>query len=433
VNLLAIWAAVILVELSASGQRIESVLGSRADMRPVPANSQSRVTWDISVSPHDRSSRREYDVYIDGVRRRFLDVKCDSLTGDSLTCSAPLPALPPGRHILEVVTVTAASESARSAPLVIVIAGEASALDVSDDERRQSRSGDSDEAPRVVDIALLPDGRMIAAERNGRVRIIEARGTPQHSALVLRDVHPGAGLGLLGVAVHPDHARNKYVYLVYVARTSDDRAVYRVLRMREAGNTLGEPAVLIDNVPATLPAGATVRFGPDGKLYVAFAAASSARHPYSGTILRLQDDGLTPWDSQLHSPIYMRGVGVPLGLAWSPDGRLWLASVREGTSRLERIGGPVYAFGGGAVAGGLAMVQDPADRLSSLWVARSDQPGFHALALDRPLPAELPAVIPLRASSAVGLGCLVADGRGSAYACVTSPPGGGIVRLEWPR
>ena len=54
----------------------------------------------------------------------------------------------------------------------------------------------------------------------------------------------------------------------------------RVVRYREAGNKLGEPMVILDNIPAAnIHDGARVKFGPDGKLYLTMgdAAAPSVR------------------------------------------------------------------------------------------------------------------------------------------------------------
>ena len=54
---------------------------------------------------------------------------------------------------------------------------------------------------------------------------------------------------MLGLALHPDFATNHFVYLTYTANgpSGPSRAL---VRYREVGNRLAEPAVLLDNVPA---------------------------------------------------------------------------------------------------------------------------------------------------------------------------------------
>ena len=64
-------------------------------------------------------------------------------------------------------------------------------------------------------LAFLPDGRLLVTERRGRLRIIEkgkllpeaVQGTPK--------VWERQDAGMLDVAVHPQYAKNGWIYLAY--------------------------------------------------------------------------------------------------------------------------------------------------------------------------------------------------------------------------
>ena len=180
-------------------------------------------------------------------------------------------------------------------------------------------------------LAFAPDGRMFVTERPGRVRVFQNGQVLAAPALVLTDVAAVGEGGLLGIAVHPDFASNHFVYLAYTARLAGGSRETRVVRYREVGNTLGEPAVILDRVPAAdIHDGARVRFGPDRKLYVTMgdtAAPPTAQDlgTLTGKILRLNDDGSVPGDNPLAgSPIFSYGHRNPQGLDWHPvTGEPW--------------------------------------------------------------------------------------------------------------
>jgi glucose/arabinose dehydrogenase len=134
---------------------------------------------------------------------------------------------------------------------------------------------------------------------------------------------------LLSLAVDPAVAISGHVFAIYTARGASGGRVFRLARFREVNGTLGERAVLVDDIPATsLRPRATIRFGADRKLYVALDDAGDARasgdwSAYNGKILRLNPDGTTPTD-QL-SPVYASGFRSPAGLDWpSPGGTPWV-------------------------------------------------------------------------------------------------------------
>lgn len=179
-------------------------------------------------------------------------------------------------------------------------------------------------------MAFAPDGRLFVTERPGRVRILDLTNARSDLALTLDDVFTQGEAGLLGLALDPDFAQTRLVYLYYTASLPTGGRVNRVVRYREAGSTLGERVVLLDNIPAAqIHDGGRLRFGPDGLLYItAGDAASSALAQdlgsLAGKILRLNRDGSTPRTNPFSSPIYSYGHRNPQGLDWHPaTGDLW--------------------------------------------------------------------------------------------------------------
>jgi glucose/arabinose dehydrogenase len=175
-----------------------------------------------------------------------------------------------------------------------------------------------------------PDGRLFVTERPGRVRIVDLASGRSGLALTLDDVFAQGEAGLLGLALDPDFAQNRLVYLYYSARMQTGGAVNRVVRYREAGSTLGERVVLLDNIPAAaIHDGGRLRFGPDGLLYMTAGDAANQAlaqdlGSLAGKILRLNRDGSTPRTNPFSSPIYSYGHRNPQGIDWHPTtGDLW--------------------------------------------------------------------------------------------------------------
>ena len=177
-------------------------------------------------------------------------------------------------------------------------------------------------------LAFAPDGRLFIAERPGRVRIVQNGQLVAEPALVMTDVFSEGEAGLLGMALHPDFAQNRFVYLAYTARVGSN-AVNRLVRYREVNQQLGERAVLVDNIrAATLHDGARLRFGPDGLLYMSMGDAADVSTSQdlgslNGKLLRFTDEGRTAPGNPFPSPIWSYGHRNPQGFDWSPNGDLW--------------------------------------------------------------------------------------------------------------
>ncbi len=193
-------------------------------------------------------------------------------------------------------------------------------------------------------MAFTPDGRLLVTERPGRVRLIENGKLRPEPLLVIRDVaHVGEG-GLMGLALDPQFAQNRFVYLAYTYRGPDGLA-NRVVRYREASGHLTDPHIVIDHIPgARFHDGCRIRFGPDGKLYITTGDAIERQlaqdvNSLAGKILRLNPDGTIPADNPFpHSPVYSYGHRNSQGIDWHPvTGDLF--STEHGPSGFDAPGG----------------------------------------------------------------------------------------------
>ena len=69
-----------------------------------------------------------------------------------------------------------------------------------------------------IEVEWLPDGRMLVAEQDGFVRVVNTDGSVQSSPLldITSIVNSGTkDRGMIGFAVHPDFANNPYIYASY--------------------------------------------------------------------------------------------------------------------------------------------------------------------------------------------------------------------------
>jgi glucose/arabinose dehydrogenase len=199
----------------------------------------------------------------------------------------------------------------------------------------------------VWGIAFLPDGSMLVTEKPGRLRRVTTDGgVSAPIAGVPSVVYENQG-GLLDVAVHPDFAGNRWVYLTYSrpGRGGSSTALARGV-LSEDLTTLGQVKVLWTSGPRFDGAGhfgSRIAFDRRGYVYV----TSGDRQQYPpddiaqrrdntlGKIVRLQGDGSIPDDNPfvgmdgIDPAIWSYGHRNPQGLAFDPQtGRLY--SVEHG-------------------------------------------------------------------------------------------------------
>ena len=187
------------------------------------------------------------------------------------------------------------------------------------------------EIPWALDFA--PDGRVFVTERPGRIRVIE-NGKLNPEPWATLEVAQQGDAGLRGLALAPDFATTRQVFVAGTFRATNGDKITRVLRFTEYNGRHGrgvEPVVIVDNLPCPdVHAGGALAFGHDGMLYLTLGdvrrldAVQDVKSPV-GKILRYRPDGSIPADNPFPgSPVYALGVRNPQGLAWhSASGALF--------------------------------------------------------------------------------------------------------------
>jgi glucose/arabinose dehydrogenase len=311
-------------------------------------NGSERLGWDQQADSTDELGTFRYAVFVDGNRSEITGVSCGaSASASGFACSGRLPPMSSGAHTVQLSTFVVRNgetlESERSAPFNVVVSTPgtiAQAATVGAGAVVETTAGAAFQVTALVnglerpsDIAVAPDGRVFAAEATGRVSIVAAGR--RRTAL---EPDAGARVTILALTLDPQFSRSGLVYLVR-AVLDGTPPTFQLVRYREVGGTFGEAATLLDNVPASIedPA-AALRFGPDGRLYVAFedpADAPSMEKGFNGKILRLNPDGTTPRDQRGGSPVLASVARRPRGLDWDPGDALWI--VDGDVARAERL------------------------------------------------------------------------------------------------
>ncbi|MBI2196668.1 PQQ-dependent sugar dehydrogenase [Candidatus Daviesbacteria bacterium] len=169
-------------------------------------------------------------------------------------------------------------------------------------------------------LAFLPDDRMLVTERPGRVRMVDQNGNITLIATITSVKHIGEG-GLLGIAVHPDFEKNRFIYLYYTFSGSGDNSLNRVARYKMENDQLVREQIIVNNIPgASNHNGGRIKFGPDRLLYITTGDAGNPsqaqdKNSLAGKILRVTHEGKVE--------VYSYGHRNPQGLAWDSSGRLW--------------------------------------------------------------------------------------------------------------
>jgi glucose/arabinose dehydrogenase len=259
------------------------------------------------------------------------------------------------------------SSAALSAGLLTLLSFPAAAADSLTRDGRFTLTAVSEELENPWGLAFLPDGRLLVTERPGRLRVVSTDGRlSEPLANVPQVYHRGQG-GLLDVALDPDFASNRTVYLSY-AEPGEDGAGTAVARARLSDAGLSDLAVIFRQQPKVdgrSHFGSRLVFAPDGTLFVTlgdrFAYREEAQNlaNHFGKVVRINRDGSVPPDNPFvgrdgaKPEIWSYGHRNVQGATLDPaTGRLWTAEHgARGGDEINRpeagrnYGWPVITYG----------------------------------------------------------------------------------------
>jgi glucose/arabinose dehydrogenase len=299
-----------------------------------------RIGWEQQASDTAELGTFRYAIYVDGTRTEIAEVSCANTAATAgFPCSGRLPSMSAGAHTLELTAFVTDGgtvlESAKSSPLRVTLVATAAppaALQWESGHVETTADGIALRTEKLIgglvepiDAAFAPDGRLFIAERRGRVRVVDydqdRDRTQPADALTLTEDDDGARDHVLSIALDPDFARTQFVFLVQTAPSSSG-TVFRLVRYRELRGILAERAILLET-GGTDPAhaAAVLRFGRDGKLYLALDDRAG-----TGRLLRLNPDGTMPRDQAGTTPSVAAGLRLPRGMGWDQQtALLWIA------------------------------------------------------------------------------------------------------------
>lgn len=187
-------------------------------------------------------------------------------------------------------------------------------------------------------LAFLPDGRMLVTERPGWLRVIGLDGAISEPLRGVPAVLAEGQGGLLDVAVGPDFASDRRIYLSY-AEPGEGGASTAVARGRLGDGGLEDVEVVFRQLPKMAGSkhfGSRLAFAPDGSLFVttgdryAFEPAQDLGG-HIGKVLRIRPDGSVPGDNPFagrrdaRPEIWSYGHRNVQGAAVNPaSGTLWI-------------------------------------------------------------------------------------------------------------
>ncbi|MBS0587633.1 MAG: PQQ-dependent sugar dehydrogenase [Proteobacteria bacterium] len=188
-------------------------------------------------------------------------------------------------------------------------------------------------------MAFMPDGNVLVTEKVGRLRIITPDGKVSEPIKGVPAVFFQQQGGLLDVALDPEFAKNRLIYLSY-AEPEGSRAGTAVARAELKDGSLENLQVIFRQIPKVLGSvhfGSRLAFAPDGNLFITLGdrgnymeeAQNLSNH--IGKIIRIRPDGSVPSDNpfvnnpQAKPEIWSYGHRSAQGATIHPQtGALWI-------------------------------------------------------------------------------------------------------------
>lgn len=208
-----------------------------------------------------------------------------------------------------------------------------------------------------IEIANAGDTRLFIVEQSGVIKVLNSNGTTNATPFlnITSLVSCCGERGLLGLAFHPNYATNGFFYVNYT-NTAGNTVIarYSVSSNPDVANTTGTILMTI-NQPFSNHNGGTIKFGPDGYLYIGMGDGGSGGDPGNraqninellGKMLRIDVNSGSPYGIPPTNPyagatpgadeIWAIGLRNPWKFSFNRlNGDLWIADV--GQDQIEEI------------------------------------------------------------------------------------------------
>jgi len=195
-----------------------------------------------------------------------------------------------------------------------------------------------------VNLATLPDGRMLVLQKGGEIRIFDPQVTPVTSTvyMTITDIESGGERGLASLVFDPDFATNGYFYVYYTHASSARNRISRFMHEGNSASLSSEIVIWQDNEVWSdcCHYGGGLDFGPDGKLYLTTGEEFDGNQAQDltragGKVIRINKDGTIPPDNPfVDGPggnldeIWAYGLRNPYRASWDiPNNRFYIGDV----------------------------------------------------------------------------------------------------------
>ena len=217
-----------------------------------------------------------------------------------------------------------------------------------------------------VEITNAGDSRLFVVQKGGLIRILNADGTVNATPFLNLSafVSTNSERGLLGLAFHPNYATNGYFFVNYTnlaGNTVIARYTVNASNPNIANTT--ETILMTITQPFANHNGGTIKFGPDGYLYIGMGDGGSGGDPGNraqninenlGKMLRIDVNTTTaPFYSSPNSNPYVGVAGndeiwaIGLRNPWKfsfnrLNGDLWIADVgQDAVEEINKVVSPL--------------------------------------------------------------------------------------------